>query len=281
MPTRLRNQNGTSISSRPSSQQLTATAAASQSQGIANNTSNPPKLLTASIDGQLVGVRLRLPREFALDVSDVSASPDSGASASHDDSGSVYEPSLEPSLRRSRRVPKPTQKRQSAMRGPMPRKFSWERVEGIDFGCTKSINAHMPRYKGRGQLDIPLYLLLDKRGNVNPNKKWCFGKVSWWNNLTEKKQREVVDFNKAVDKELRKLLAAEKKMAERAAKEAGWNAARTKNRREKRQRERAAAATAGEGGEEEEEQQVSLLCVCVSLYVLKPYNSQSSNFCLA
>ena len=154
----------------------------------------------------------------------------------------------------------------------MPRGFSWVPVEGIDFGCTKSIEANMPKYKGRGQLDFPLYLLLDNRGNVKPNKKWCFEKTSWWRNLTETRQREIVDFNKAVDKELKKLVTAEKEAAKRAAMEAGWNATRTKNHREKRQRERAAAA-AGEGGEEEEEQQVSLVCLCVCCLFMSQNNT--------
>jgi hypothetical protein len=196
------------------------------------------------VDGQFLRVRLQLPSQLDSDVSDASKSPKATAFNSDGVRDSVHQSALRQSHEK-----KPTVKR------PRPKGFSWQFAALIDFGCTKSIEEHIPSYKGWGQLPFPVSLLLDKKGVVNPDKKYCYTKVAEWRNLTQKRQREIHDFHKNLDKELKKLEAAEKRVADRAAREANWNTARNNNRREKRRRASAAAAIG------EEEQQVSIALV--------------------
>jgi hypothetical protein len=209
------------------------------------------------VDGLLLRVRLQLPSQLDSDVSDTSESPEATASDSDGDRDSVHQPAL----CRSSREKKPTKKKKSAMMGPRPKGFSWQHAALTDFGCTKSIEEHIPNYKGRGQLPFPVSLLLDKKGIVNLDKKYCYTKVSEWRNLTQKRQQGIHDFHNKLDKELKKLEAAEKRVTDRAAREENWNTTCNNNRREKRRRMSAAAAATGDGGKGEEEQQVSIALV--------------------
>jgi hypothetical protein len=60
-------------------------------------------------------------------------------------------------------------------------KSSWRaRAEEIDFSSSAAIEKAIPSYTGEkyGQLAFLLSLLVDVKGNVNPDKIWCYQQVT-------------------------------------------------------------------------------------------------------
>lgn len=258
MPKRQRRQNGTriSLSNPPSS--TTAVATAAETLAVENNGSESPEIANAARGERRLAVRAALPPALADDIDDVSSTHSNTADGSNDSSDESYAPDSSGMHQRP--------KKPSAMRGARPNGFSYEAASKIDFSSSYSIHKHMPPYKGRGQLPFPTQSLLDSRGNVNPNLKFCWSKVADWRRMTAKQQKLSWKFELDLDGELKKRekMLAEKeqrdaKKREKAVRKAINDANRTNNRRKKRQAERDAAREAiAEGGEEEEEDQVSL-----------------------
>lgn len=255
MSKRLGRQNGTRFSAPNPVSATTAGATASRTAAIANNGIESPKILTARQGERLLRVRVVWPSTLADDTIDVSsASPDIADES--DDSSATSDAST--ATVNHRRPKKP-----SAVRGERPRGFTYDIADKIDFTSSKSIEEHIPPYKGRGELPFPTYLLLDSRGNVNKDIRTCWSKVADWRRLTKKRQMEVWEFDADLEKVLkkkdRKLRQKEKRDKEEAAaatRKVTNDANRVNNRRARRQSERDAAreATAAE----EEEVQVSL-----------------------
>jgi hypothetical protein len=68
-------------------------------------------------------------------------------------------------------------------------KGSWRaRAEEIDFSSSAAIEKAIPSYTGKkyGQLAFPLSLLVDMKGNVNPDKIWCYQQVTKWRKMSRK-----------------------------------------------------------------------------------------------
>ena len=78
-------------------------------------------------------------------------------------------------------------------------KGSWRaRAEEIDFSSSAAIEKAIPSYTGEkyGQLAFLLSLLVDVKGNVNPNKIWCYQQVTKWRKMSPKIRRRSLTFRR-------------------------------------------------------------------------------------
>jgi hypothetical protein len=81
-------------------------------------------------------------------------------------------------------------------------KGSWRaRAEEIDFSSSAAIEKTIPSYTGKkyGQLAFPFSLILDVKGDVNPNKIWCYQQVTKWRKMSPSDQKKEFDFQKGID----------------------------------------------------------------------------------
>jgi hypothetical protein len=95
-------------------------------------------------------------------------------------------------------------------------KSSWRaRAEEIDFSSSAAIEKAIPSYTGEkyGQLAFLLSLLVDVKGNVNPDKIWCYQQVTKWRKMSPADQKKEFDFQKGIDYHCGKIGEVEKKKA--------------------------------------------------------------------
>jgi hypothetical protein len=114
-------------------------------------------------------------------------------------------------------------------------KGSWRaRAEEIDFSSSAAIEKAIPSYTGKkyGQLAFPLSLLVDVKGNVNPDKIWCYQQVTKWRKMSPADQKKEFDFQKGIDYHCGKIGEVEKKKAKTDKKR---NANKRKKRAQKKQ----------------------------------------------